>query len=163
MPAFAKTVYLQGTVNTMNLDDIDQEENDDFLHFLNDPAILEEQRRIMNDIVSLSPHSLTGHAEPPPLKPSPPDDQASLSSASAHSSPTRVVNDEIMGYIEEAATFMSVPPPMARQEQVFHHVRRASSEPRSRQDITIIAPFPRRAESAPLTCRKRSNESPTEE
>lgn len=148
--------------NTMNFDYIDQEENDDFLDFLNDPVILEEQRRIMNDIVSLSPHSLNGHAEPPPSKPSPFSDQASLSSVLAHSSPTRVVNDEIMGYIEEAARFISFPPPIGRQQgQLFHHVR-ASSEPISCLDLPILDPSPRRAKSAsPLL--EISNESQTPE
>lgn len=151
----------------MALDDDDQEYSDDFLHFLNDPAILEEQRRIMDNIVSSSPHSLSGHAEPPLHQLEPPSsryasstDQGSSSlSSSARSSSTRHVNDEIMGYIEEAATCISVP--STRREDKMIQLVRSSSEPYPHTDSPSMSPSPRRAKSAPLIVVGRGTDSPT--
>lgn len=102
--------------------DTSQESSDDFLQYLNDPDVVEEQRRIMENIRSEASQSRTGHSASSYYESSSltSDNRQGMSSfstfsSSVHSSSTRRVNDEMLGYMEEAASCMSLPPP--RQEQ----------------------------------------------
>jgi len=142
-----------------------QESSDDFLQYLNDPNVLEEQRRIMENILNGSPDSFTRHTDPRSREyrsslyassmHSNGQDRAYSSSlsTSAHSNSTRHVNDEILGFMEEAATCVSLPPPRREQRPPFQYTRSAS-EPNVLASLSRM-PMPHsRASSATLPERR---------
>lgn len=132
--------------------DISQDSSDDFLQYLNDPSVLEEQRRIMDTIMNESQHSLRGHAEPRPRE-SPPsfstpssymNDQGGIHSSLS----TSVWSSTTLGYMEEAATCISLPNKPTREKPLFIPPVRSISEPNVRNLQSSMSSSPTRASSA---------------
>jgi hypothetical protein len=103
--------------------DTSQESSDDFLQYLNDPDVVEEQRRMLENVRSEASqsrirHSASSYYEPSSLSSDTHQGTSSFSTflSSAHSSSTRRANDEMLGYMEEAAASMSLPPPRQGQD-----------------------------------------------
>ena len=140
----------------INLDDDSNDSNDNFLRYLNDLDIVEEQRRIMDNILNSSPHSLTGHAVPPSSLYASALASTTLSfehdqqpsSSTMHSSTTRHVSDKILGCIEEAVASMQYP--REDQEQSLPSLTWSSSDSDIASSSPVTLPTTHRAVSASL-------------